>query len=66
MAQSASTLRTPGAADKRISFGCINVPERFYDRTIDPWFSRSAGVVYVLPERRALASVFPFVAAAGR
>jgi hypothetical protein len=24
-------LRTPGTADKRISFGCINVPTRFYD-----------------------------------
>ena len=54
-------LRTPGAADKRISFGCINVPERFYDRTIDPLFSRSRGVVYVLPETRALGQVFDFV-----
>ena len=59
-------LRTPGAADKRISFGCINVPERFYDRTIDPLFSRSRGVVYVLPETRALGQVFDFVRGSDR
>lgn len=53
-------LRTPGAADKRISFGCINVPARFYDRTIDPWFARASGVVYVLPETRALQQQFGF------
>ena len=55
-------LQSPTAADKRISFGCINVPANFYDRTIDPLFSRQTGVVYVLPERRPLASVFPFAA----
>lgn len=55
-------LQSPTAADKRISFGCINVPASFYDRTIDPLFSRQTGVVYVLPERRPLASVFPFAA----
>ena len=59
-------LRTPGAADKRISFGCINVPERFYDRTIDPLFSRSAGVVYVLPETRPLERQFGFARSADR
>lgn len=55
-------LQSPTAADKRISFGCINVPASFYDHTIDPLFSRQTGVVYVLPERRPLASVFPFAA----
>ncbi len=57
-------LRTPGATDKRISFGCINVPERFYDRTIDPLFARSAGVVYVLPETLPLEQQFGFARAA--
>ena len=57
-------LRTPGATDKRISFGCINVPERFYDRTIDPLFARSAGAVYVLPETLALEQQFGFARAA--
>ena len=53
-------LRTPGTADKRISFGCINVPARFYDRSIDPWFARTRGVVYVLPETRTVEQQFGF------
>lgn len=59
-------LRTPGTADKRISFGCINVPTRFYDRRIDPLFARSSGVVYVLPETRAPGELFGFVAGPNR
>ncbi len=53
-------LQTPGVQDNRISFGCVNIPPSFYDRVIDPMFSRSQGVVYVLPETRSVASVFPF------
>ncbi len=54
-------LLTPTVADNRISFGCVNVPASFYDRHIDLMFSRSPGVVYVLPETKPVASVFPFV-----
>lgn len=53
-------LQTPGVQDNRISFGCVNIPPDFYDRVIDPTFSRSPGVVYVLPETRPVASVFSF------
>lgn len=53
-------LATPSVADNRISFGCVNVPPSFYDRYIDPLFSRTPGVVYVLPETQPVASVFPF------
>lgn len=53
-------LQTPTVADNRISFGCINVPERFYDRTIDPLFAREPGVVYVLPETEPIGRWFPF------
>lgn len=56
----AHRLATPTVADNRISFGCVNIPASFYDRYIDPLFSRSAGVVYVLPETKPIASVFPF------
>ncbi|WP_324471068.1 L,D-transpeptidase [Ottowia sp.] len=56
----ARRLQTPSVADNRISFGCVNIPAGFYDRYIDPLFSRTSGVVYVLPETRPLASVFPF------
>ncbi|MFV0681040.1 L,D-transpeptidase [Ottowia sp.] len=55
-------LASATVADNRISFGCVNIPPHFYDRYIDPLFSRSSGVVYVLPESRSLASVFPFAA----
>lgn len=53
-------LQTPTVADNRISFGCVNIPASFYDRYIDPLFSRSRGVVYVLPETKPIASLFPF------
>lgn len=53
-------LLTPTVDDNRISFGCVNVPADFYDRHIDLMFSRSPGVVYVLPETKPVASVFPF------
>ena len=56
----AKRLQTPTVADNRISFGCVNIPASFYDRYIDPLFSRSKGVVYVLPETKSVASVFPF------
>lgn len=53
-------LRSPDASDKRISYGCVNVPAQFYERTIDPLFARRAGVVYVLPETQPIERVFPF------
>ena len=55
-------LRTPSVSDNRISFGCVNIPEEFYNRVVDPRFGRNAGVVYVLPETQPLERVFPFVA----
>ena len=57
-------LQTPGVQDNRISFGCVNIPAGFYERMIDPMFSRRSGVVYVLPEKQPLASVFAFVGGA--
>ena len=53
-------LQTPTVADNRSSIGCVNIPASFYDRYIDPLFSRSKGVVYVLPETKPIASLFPF------
>ena len=45
-------------ADNRITYGCVNVPARFYDRYLAPVFGRQRGVVYVLPEQRSLGEVF--------
>jgi hypothetical protein len=52
-------LASPSIADNRISYGCINVPAKFYDTVVRPSFLSSSGVVYILPEVRSLASVFP-------
>lgn len=51
-------LASPTTADNRISYGCINVPVAFYEDVIRPAFDRRRGVVYVLPETRALEEVF--------
>jgi len=44
--------------DRRITFGCINVPTAFYDTVIHPVFSGTNGVVYILPEIKSIAEVF--------
>lgn len=52
-------LATPTPSDNRISYGCINVPAKFYDAVVRPAFLRDSGIVYILPEERPLAEVFP-------
>lgn len=54
----AQRLASPAVADKRISFGCINVPVRFYAEVVSPAFTGTYGVVYVLPETKPLREVF--------
>lgn len=54
----AERLASPLTDDKRISYGCINVPVAFFDRHVIPAFSGTNGVVYVLPETRANHKVF--------
>ena len=54
-------LATPTSADNRISYGCINLPVQFFDEVVWPLFKSQPGVVYVLPEVRPLAQVFPGV-----
>jgi hypothetical protein len=45
-------LATPTPLDNRISYGCINVPARFYEDVVSPAFGDGDGIVYVLPETR--------------
>jgi len=53
-------LASPTAADNRISAGCINVPVAFFENVLWPRLGNGRqGVVYVLPETRPLAEVFP-------
>lgn len=54
----AARLASPSAHDNRISYGCINVPARFYDTVVAPAFAGTVGIVYILPETRPLRTVF--------
>ncbi|MBV8037622.1 hypothetical protein [Roseateles sp.] len=55
-------LASKTVADKRISWGCINVPVDFFDHTVWPQFGRGRAVVYVLPESSPLSAFFPAAA----
>lgn len=54
----AERLASPSLLDKRISYGCINVPVKFYENVLSPAFTGTDGVVYVLPETRSAREVF--------
>jgi hypothetical protein len=54
----AQRLSTATSLDNRISYGCINVPAKFYKGVVSPAFKRTSGIVYVLPETRSLQKVF--------
>ena len=51
-------LASPALPDKRISYGCVNAPERFYNQVIAPLFGQAQGVVYVLPDTEPFATFF--------
>jgi hypothetical protein len=63
-------LASETAADRRITYGCINVPVAFFEKVVLPVFRGTQGIVYVLPETRPLGEVFgsmePVPAAAAR
>lgn len=52
-------LASPHAADRRISYGCINLPVAFFDSMLWPTLRGKGGVVYVLPEFKRMADAFP-------
>ena len=51
-------LATPTPLDNRISYGCINVPAKFFETVVRPAFTGTNGIVYVLPETRSAREVF--------
>jgi hypothetical protein len=51
-------LASPNPADRRISYGCINVPVAFFESVVWPLLGSSRAVVYVLPETRSVTEVF--------
>ena len=50
---------SPLPSEHRISYGCINVPAKFFDTVVDPTFKGTKGVVYILPEVHKTRDVFP-------
>ena len=52
-------LATPTPLDNRISYGCINVPKSFFEHIVQPAFTGTKGIVYVLPEIKTMRDVFP-------
>lgn len=46
-------LATASILDNRISYGCINVPVKFFEDVVRPAFLGRGGVVYILPELTA-------------
>ena len=53
----AERLASATPDDNRISFGCINVPLRFFSEVVRPVFARTRGYVYILPESGRLAAL---------
>ena len=54
----AHRLATPTPLDNRISYGCVNIPVKFYEKVVQPAFKGTKGVVYVLPETKPVHKVF--------
>ena len=51
-------LATSSTRDKRISYGCVNVPARFYDDVVLPTLGKTDSIVYILPEVKTIREVF--------
>ena len=51
-------LASSDPSQRRISYGCINVPVAFFENVLHPLLARRGGIVYVLPETRQLRQVF--------
>lgn len=54
----AQRLASPSPTDNRITYGCINVSVAFYEGVVSPLFTRTQGIVYILPETRPATVVF--------
>lgn len=51
-------LATATPLDNRISYGCINVPAKFFKDVVRPAFTGTDGIVYVLPEVKSVGDIF--------
>jgi len=57
--QRAQRLASTDLRDRRISAGCVVVPEAFYDGVVQPVLGRGQGIVYVMPERGSWQARWP-------
>ena len=53
-----SSLATEDPANKRLSLGCVVVPEEFFLAVVLPTLGHVHGTVYVLPEDGPVAAMF--------
>ncbi|HUR89024.1 MAG TPA: L,D-transpeptidase [Ramlibacter sp.] len=53
-----NAIATPDPADNRLSNGCINLPDAFYEKSLRPAVDHDGVVVYILPETRAVQQTF--------
>jgi hypothetical protein len=51
-------LESAKPVEHRITYGCINVPVKFYESVVSPAFQGTNGIVYVLPDTRPVREVF--------
>ncbi len=51
-------LQSSSPEQHRITYGCINVPVKFYEEVVRAAFKGTSGIVYVLPETRPAREVF--------
>lgn len=51
-------LDSRSVADRLITYGCINVPVKFFEQVVAPLFRGTGGIVYVLPDTRKVREVF--------
>jgi hypothetical protein len=56
-------LASASNLDHRITFGCIDVPVKFFDQVVHANFSNTNGIVYILPETKPLSAFFPGISA---
>ncbi len=51
-------LASPTPDDNRVTHGCINVSNEFYEQVVKPTFEKG-GVFYILPDKASIAETFP-------
>lgn len=56
--QRAQRLASPDPQQRRISFGCVNLPPAFYESVLSPAVRERGAIIYVLPEVKTVQQVF--------